>query len=80
MGEILPFQLIYAGKTTKYHQKYDFPSDWQVTHTPKHWSNEDTMLQYLNEVIVPFVKGTRKGLEVDEQQPALAIFDHLKVK
>ena len=36
------------------------------------------MLKYLNEVIVPFVKGTRKELGVDEQQPALAIFDHFK--
>ena len=62
MGEILPFQLIYVGKTIKCLPKYNFPSDWQVTHTPKHWLDEDTMLQYLNKMIALFVKSTCKEL------------------
>ena len=78
MGEILPFQLIYAGKTTRYHQTYQFPSNWQVTHSPRHWSNEETMLQYIHNVIILFVDQTCQRIGVDEQQPALAIFDHFK--
>ena len=39
-GDFLPMQLIYAGKTEKCHW---FPSEWHVTHSPNHWSNEDTM-------------------------------------
>ena len=78
MGEILPFQLIYAGKTTRCHPTYQFPGNWQVTHSPKHWSNEKTMLQYIHNVIIPFVDQSRQGIGADEQQPALAIFDHFK--
>jgi len=49
-----------------------------VTHSPKHWSNEETMLQYIHSVIIPFVDQTRQNIGAHEQQPALAIFDHFK--
>ena len=56
-----------------------FPcSDWQITHTQNHWSNEETMLQYIKEVIVPFVDRKREDLNLDADYPALAIFDHYK--
>jgi hypothetical protein len=41
-GEFLPLQLIYQGKTKASLPPYKFPSDWHVTFTPNHWSNEDT--------------------------------------
>ena len=55
VGELLPFQLVYAGKTDRCNPAYKFPSDWQITHTENYWSNERTMLEYIREVIVPFV-------------------------
>ena len=57
VGEFLPMQLIYGGKTNQCHPPYSFPIDWHITHTPNHWSNEDTMLDYINNIIVPYVKG-----------------------
>ena len=40
--DFLPIQLVYAGKTTRCHLKLTFPpSGWHVTHSQKHWSNED---------------------------------------
>ena len=36
------------------------------------------MLQYIHNVIIPFVDQTRQRIGVDEQQPALAISDHFK--
>ena len=36
------------------------------------------MLQYIRDVTVPFVDSTRQCLELPENQPALAIFDHFK--
>ena len=34
-GEFLPLQLIYAGKTDRYHPNgIDFPEGFNVTHTP----------------------------------------------
>ena len=78
VGELLPFQLVYAGKTDRCHPAYKFPSDWQITHTENHWSNEKTMLQYIRGVIVPFVHRKREDLSLDDDHTALAIFDHFK--
>ena len=38
-GYVLPVQLINAGKTPACLPKVQFPNDWDVTLTPKHWSN-----------------------------------------
>ena len=78
IGEILPPQLIYVGKTARCHPRISFPHNWVITHSSNHWSNEETMLQYIRDVIVPFVDSTRQRLELPENQPALAIFDHFK--
>ncbi len=40
-GEFLPPQLIYQEKTPACLPRYTFPSDWNVTYTPNHWSNEE---------------------------------------
>ena len=65
VGELLPFQLVYAGKTNRCHPAYKFPSDWQITQTQNHWSNEETMLQYIKEVIAPFVDRKHEDLNLD---------------
>ena len=52
--------------------------DWQIVHTHNHWSNEETMLMYIAEIIVPFVNRKRKNLDLNNDHPALAIFDHFK--
>ena len=74
MGEILPPQLIYGGKTGRCHPKISFPDDWLISHSPNHWSNEETMLQYIRKIIVRFVVNTRQYLELPEDQLALALF------
>ncbi|MCH9717517.1 MAG: hypothetical protein K0U52_10595, partial [Gammaproteobacteria bacterium] len=51
IGDFLPIQVIYKGKTDRCHPHFKFPLDWHVTHSPKHWSTEDTMLQYIREII-----------------------------
>ncbi len=59
IGEFLPPQLIYGGKTNRCHPLSPFPSKWDITHNAKHWSNETTMIRYLDNVIVPFITSTR---------------------
>ena len=76
-GEFFPVQLIYAGKTKRCHPSYVFPEEWNITHSSNHWSNEDTMVEYIQEVIVPYVESVREGLNKPEQA-ALAIFDNFK--
>ena len=78
VGEVLPPQLIYGGKTARCHPNFSFPSNWVISHSWNHWSNVQTMLEYNKEIIVPFVNSTRQRLELAEQQPALAIFDHFR--
>ena len=79
IGELLPFQLCsICRKTNRCHPAYKFPSDWQITQTQNHWSNEETMLQYIKEVIVSFVDRKHEDLNLDADYPALAIFDHFK--
>ncbi len=75
VGELLPFQIIYGGKTKRCHPTTQFPADWDIVHNVKHWSNEATMLSYIQNVIVPFVEKVR---EEDGNKPALAIFDCFK--
>ena len=78
IGDYLPLQLIYKGKTSRCHPNFNFPSDWHVTHSPKHWSTEDTMVEYIEEIIVPYVDSTRDHLGVDSSQAALVILDSFK--
>lgn len=78
VGEFLPIQLIYGGKTSRCLPPYKFPSDWLISHTKNHWSNEDTMISYVENIIVPFIRERRALLGVGEDHAALAIFDHFK--
>jgi hypothetical protein len=74
-GSLLPPQVIYQGKTTGCHATVTFPEQWHITHSETHWSNEQTMLEYLDNVIIPYVSNTRQALDFPEHQPALVIFD-----
>ena len=46
IGDFLPIQVIYKGKTNRCHPRFKFPLDWHVAHSLKHWSTEETMIQY----------------------------------
>ena len=54
-GTFLPFQVIYQSKTSASLPRYKFPDDWHVTFTPNHWSNEQTMKEYIETIILPYV-------------------------
>ena len=67
VGELLPLQLIYDGKTKRCHPAYQFPGDWLVSHSHNHWANKNAMIQ---EGIVPFVENKREALGLNNSQPA----------
>ena len=77
-GELLPPQLIYQGKTSVCLPRYSFPDNWHVTCTPNRWSNEDTMKEYIEHIIIQYVDRKCKELKLSSDQPALAIFDVFK--
>ncbi len=72
---LLPPQVIYQGKTHGCHAKVTFPSSWHITQSESHWSTEQTMLEYLDKIVIPYVSATRTKLDLGDDHPALAIFD-----
>ena len=77
VGDFLPVQLIYQGRSHRCHPHYEFPDDWHITHSPRHWSTETTMLQYIENIILPYVEGVRHRLGCGDSA-ALVIIDNFK--
>ena len=76
-GDFLPLQLIYKGTTSRCHPKYAFPPGWHITHSPNHWSNETTMVEYIENILVPYVDNIRDML-FTSSTPGLIIMDNFK--
>ena len=76
VGDFLPIQVIYQGKTTRCHPRYEFPPEWDITHSQKHWSNETTIIQYIEMIIIPYIDSARQPFQDDT--PALIIMDNFK--
>ena len=74
-GDFLPLQLIYKGKTNRCHPRFQFPPDWHITQSPKHWSTEQTMVEYIKEIIIPYIESKRADVG---DKPALVIMDNFK--
>ena len=73
-GEMLPFQIIYKGKTRQSFLKVNFPDGFSLSANVKHHSNTNEVLKHLNEIVIPYVKREREKLD-DPQQAALLIWD-----
>ena len=79
-GEMLPAQIIYGGKTPACLPSVEFPKGWHITFTPNHWANEDTMVAYIYNILLPYVTSTHKNLQLSDTFPALVLFDHFKAQ
>lgn len=58
-GDLLPVQLIFQGKTNACHPPItDAAKEARahITHSQNHWSNQETMKQYITEVLVPYAE------------------------
>lgn len=75
-GDFLPIQLIYQGTTKRCLPTVEFLRDWQVTFSHNHWANEETMIDYLQKILIPYVDNKRKLLKLRDNYPALVLFDH----
>ena len=77
-GEFLLVQLVYQGNTNQCHPRVCFPENWHITHSPNHWSNETTMIDYITKIIIPFIKKKHRELYLPNDQAAIGIFDEFK--
>ena len=71
-GDFLPPQLVYQGKTAKCLPSYQFPLDWNITHTVNHWLIEETM------ELKKYLVDTKRKLMLPPSHPALLLFDNFK--
>ena len=53
--EFLPAELIYGRKTPACLLKVDFPAGWSITFIANHWANENTVLSYIHNILLPYV-------------------------
>ena len=74
LEDCLPLQLIYKRTTSHCNPCFVFPAGWNVTHSKNHWSTEKTMIEYINNIIVPYVDANRD----DDDTAALVIMDNFK--
>ena len=63
-GELLPLHIIYGGKTKANLQRgVEFPSEFSVTQSTKHWSNEQETIKLIDTIVNPYktsrIKATR---------------------
>lgn len=79
-GTLLPPQLIYPGKTERCLPKgVTFPASWDPTFTESHWSTEDSMIRFVDKVILPYVESVVEDLPLSQKdQKAVCIFDVYK--
>ena len=63
-GQFLLIQLIYEGSTSRcLPSAVKFPKGWNITCSPNHCSNGDTMIEYINEILILFITVKRKELK-----------------
>ena len=76
-GDFVPIQLIFKGEISRCHPNFKFPEWRHITCTPKCWSNEKAMLQYIDHIVLPYIDGVREMLG-DESMVALVVMYNFK--
>jgi len=74
-GILLAPQLIYQGTTERCNLKYRLPPEFLVDHTSSHWSDAESMIRYVNAILILYFVNKRIELCLPESQVAIAIFD-----
>ena len=74
-GEFLPLQILYQGKTERCHPSFAFPEGYDVWHSPNHWANGDTVVRYIEKVILPYFRRVRAEKGLPDTHPGLCIYD-----
>ena len=73
--EFLPSQVLYQGKTHRCHPSYAFLEDYDVWHSPNHWANGETVLRYIEKVILSYFKQVRDKKGLPDTHCGLSIYD-----
>ena len=78
--KFLPPQVIYARKSHACHPMVTIPNGWNLSFTLNHWSNEQTMMTYLQAILILYVEKTWADLNLSKNHRALVIYDQFKAQ
>ena len=73
-GKVLPFQIIYKGKTRHSFSKIQFPNGFSLSLNLKHHSNTEEAIRHLEDIVITYIKQERAKIQ-NLNQPALLIWD-----
>ena len=79
-GHILPFQLIYTGKTERSLPNVKFPRGFCLAYNPKYWSNENETLRLTEDVLVPYIAKIKEEKSLPESQKSLLLWDAFRAQ
>ncbi|KAI0071325.1 hypothetical protein K474DRAFT_1607106 [Panus rudis PR-1116 ss-1] len=83
-GDLLPFQVIYMGKTTAsmpsnmaphYHDCINAGFRFEFSGTKTYWSNQKTMQDFVRHILVPYFEAKKQELGLPKSQKALWTID-----
>ena len=77
-GKLLPFQILYEAKTERWNPLTQFPEGFDIWRAPNHWTNGETSIHFMKQVIPPYISATQKDLALGEEHMAMVIFDTFK--
>ena len=77
-GDILPFQVIFKGKTERYLSKDKYPDGFLLSYNEKHCSNETETLRLLEKLFNPYIEKSK--VEKNLPQHSLIIWDAFKAE
>ena len=78
--KMLPFQLIYTGKTQRSLPSVKFPKGFCLSFYESHWSNEKETLRLLNKIIEPYIEKMKVKLGLPAEQKTLLIWDSFRAQ
>ena len=77
-GNFLPIQLIYIGKTSRCFPNNGIPASFFVSFTINHWSNTEKSIEFLDEIIFPYLEKVKEEKRSSKEQHLLVIMGRFK--
>ena len=72
-GHILPFRLIYTGKTQRSLPNVTFPDGFCLAYNQKHWSNETETIRLIEDVLAPYIEKVKEEKFLPPSQKSLLL-------
>lgn len=74
VGNVLPYQMIFEGKTKKVHPTHSMPDGCFWDHTTSHWESVESYSEVIQIIIIPYKY--RKILELNLPESQVTILKH----